>query len=685
MNNAETGPPSNRGAHTQVIGDQPVALLRIENAGLRARVADLESRSAEPDAMRAELEEAIRRNEEIRRDRRALDREIVELRSLLAEAERQLGGIRQTFIYRIGEAIVSARGWKGLRQLPRRLIALRRAWREKRGQTAASGVLGQQKLADRLRYVDEAMTILADSGLDAAVAHVRGLPDRHAEEKSRALVELAQAVRSAEPTRAATLGLEAADLNPAEPRLRALTMALFDEGELVGPARLIEASGEALMGRPADAIRRSTILAQRRQLAEPLTFPPPGVSSAGSARRLAVVAQRSLPQHADAYTFRAQAVVDAARDRGHETFLVTAPGYQYPKSGDGGAVHRTLGSVQVVRLPQGDAPVDAYDAYVAETGAVLAAVFLRQRITHVHAIAGTSLAGAALWASRRAGARFVFDVGAAPTPGDRTDLGWETTERCRAGLSLFSDIATQADHVVVRSESLGKQLSERGLIGEHTQIDDLLPETFAPVGAERVEDIRRELGLKNQVVIGVFDSIDLDEGLADLVRALPAIRMAAPDAAILFCGSGKGAQPLLQLAARLGVADHLIIPSGFVRQRTPDYLSAFSVAVFPKHRSHTALMAPFELQAAMAVGAPIVAVDVPWSRAWIESGSNGILVTPGDVDQIANAIIRLLEDRGAAERLGAAGRSSFQARASRRVIDPMVVAMLQGGPDRSAA
>ena len=114
-------------------GDDSDGRLRAENAALQARIAELEPKAIEGEALRAELEEALRRNEEKRQDRRSLDREIVEMRSMLAEAERQLGNIRQTFIYRIGDAIVAARTWKGLRSLPRRLLALRRAYLERRG------------------------------------------------------------------------------------------------------------------------------------------------------------------------------------------------------------------------------------------------------------------------------------------------------------------------------------------------------------------------------------------------------------------------------------------------------------------------------------------------------------------------------------------------------------------------
>lgn len=666
-------------------GDEILTRLRAENADLQARLAELEPKAAKAEALRIELGEALRRSEEARRDRRALDREIVEMRSMLAEAERQLGNIRQTFIYRIGDTIVSARTWKGMRSLPRRLIALRRAYREKRAMFGSAD--GRQRpTAERLRYVEEALKVLATGGLDAAVKHVRSMPDRHSNEKARTLVELALAVRVEQPGRAGTLGVEAAALNPNELRLRALVLALFDQGEVGAPAALLAGMSEGLMASPADQARRETILAHERQLSAPLVFPAPAAVTHDGAPRLAVISPRSLPQHAEAITFRAQAVLDAASDGGHEAILVTAPGYQYPNAGDGEPVQRKVGAIQVIRLGAGDAPSEAFDRFVAETGDTLAALFLRHRITHVHALAGTPLAAAALWAARRVGAKFTLDVGGVPTFGDRAEPSWEATERFRAGYSLFADLARSSDQVIVRSRAVALDLRARGLVGDAPIVEDALPASFVRASEASVRDIRRELGLADQRLIGVFETIDNDEGLADLVRALPAIRQVCPDAAILFCGSGKGGQTLMQLAARLDIADHVLIPSGFVRQRTADYLSAFSVAAFPKRRDlGLGLSAAFELQAALAVGAPVVAADNSWARDWIVEGETGLIVAAGDIDGLARAVLRFLGDQALADRMGKAGQGMFRARSQRAVIDPRVLAILADTSGLAAA
>jgi glycosyltransferase involved in cell wall biosynthesis len=621
----------------------------------------------------------------MRRERRALDREIVELRSTLAEAERQLGSIRQTFIYRIGEAIVSARTWKGLRNLPRRLLALRRAFVAKK-RSARPGGADQERLSERLRFVEESLNLLATKGLDEAVANIRSMADRYAPERARALVELAHAVRLEQPMRACELGVEAAGLNPKEVRLRSLVLALFDQGEVNAPAELLKSAPDHLLVVTADRPRRETILAHQRQLQTPLVLPDRSSSLPIDALRLAVVSPRSLPQHAEALTFRAQAILEAAMAAGHEAVLVTSPGYQYPRGGDGEPAARAHGPMNIMRLAPSDAPLDAFDTFVPETAAILTALLLRQRINHVHALAGTNLAAAAAVAARRIGARFTLDIGAVPQFCDRIEDGWERTERYRAGQFLFASLVAGADEVIVRSRAVADCLVSQGLLTNAVVIEDAAPPTFTRASQASIVEIRRELGLAEQTLIGVFDSLDGDAGLADVVHALPAIRQACPTAAILFCGSGRGAQNLTQLAARLGVAEHVMVPASFVRQRTADYLSAFSVAVFPKRRpSQLGLAAPFEVQAAFAVGAPVVATDVPWAADWLKDGATALLAPPGDPAALAAKIVALIQDRALAGRLADGGAELVRRRADRTVINPRIAAFLESTAARIAA
>jgi glycosyltransferase involved in cell wall biosynthesis len=55
---------------------------------------------------------------------------------------------------------------------------------------------------------------------------------------------------------------------------------------------------------------------------------------------------------------------------------------------------------------------------------------------------------------------------------------------------------------------------------------------------------------------------------------------------------------------------------------------------------------------------PVVASRVGGIPDLVQDGSNGLLVEPGDTDGLADALVRVLDERELAERLGAGAHSS---------------------------
>lgn len=63
---------------------------------------------------------------------------------------------------------------------------------------------------------------------------------------------------------------------------------------------------------------------------------------------------------------------------------------------------------------------------------------------------------------------------------------------------------------------------------------------------------------------------------------------------------------------------------------------------------------------ALLRGRPIVATRVGGIRELVEDGVNGLLVPPGDMEALADALVSVLSDRALAERLAAAARPSVE-------------------------
>lgn len=126
-------------------------------------------------------------------------------------------------------------------------------------------------------------------------------------------------------------------------------------------------------------------------------------------------------------------------------------------------------------------------------------------------------------------------------------------------------------------------------------------------------------------------------------------------------------------AARLGVADRVdwlgrLDAGGIVAE-----LLAADAFAYPSYVDNS----PNSLAEAMLVGVPTVASRVGGIPTLLKDGDEGLLFTPGDAGALAAALGRLLDDRAAAARLGAAARVTATARHDPRTVAAHTLAIYE--------
>jgi glycosyltransferase involved in cell wall biosynthesis len=77
---------------------------------------------------------------------------------------------------------------------------------------------------------------------------------------------------------------------------------------------------------------------------------------------------------------------------------------------------------------------------------------------------------------------------------------------------------------------------------------------------------------------------------------------------------------------------------------------------------------PNKVFQALACGRPVITADTPAARELLDDGADAILVPPGDPEALAAAVRKLAGNGALAERIGRAGRETFEARASEDVL-----------------
>lgn len=155
--------------------------------------------------------------------------------------------------------------------------------------------------------------------------------------------------------------------------------------------------------------------------------------------------------------------------------------------------------------------------------------------------------------------------------------------------------------------------------------------------------------------------IEQSKGAFDLIRAMPAILAACPDARLRLCGDGQ-VDRARALARSLALGDRVEI-LGWVDQRCREHLlRQTSVFVLPSYFEGL----PMSLLEAMANALPVVASKVGGIPEAVTDGVEGLLVKPGDIQAISSSVSRILQHPGEATRMGLAGRARTQSQYSTR-------------------
>jgi len=172
--------------------------------------------------------------------------------------------------------------------------------------------------------------------------------------------------------------------------------------------------------------------------------------------------------------------------------------------------------------------------------------------------------------------------------------------------------------------------------------------------------VRERNGLGERPVVVCVSRLMPRKGQDTLIRALPRIRMAVPDAALLLVGGGPYRRRLERLAADTGMARHVVMTGSVPLEALPEHFAAGDVFAMPCRTRHLGLdvegLGIVYLEAS-ATGLPVVAGRSGGAPDAVLPGRTGDLVDGTDVPVVAEAVADLLADPARRDRMGSAGRA----------------------------
>lgn len=359
--------------------------------------------------------------------------------------------------------------------------------------------------------------------------------------------------------------------------------------------------------------------------------------------RLALVTRRFWPLVGGAEMVMANLAEELTR-QGHQVQIVTAQWHpDWPKQ----ITHR---GISVTRLPNPALRGWGTVRYMMALGR-----WLRAHERELDAVYVSMLKHSAVCATSRLARSRVPVILRAEGSGETGDCAFHETANFG---HRIRQTCQQADAFVAPSQQVLDEMVQGGFAREKLH--------FIPNGvqvpARRTTDDRHRaratlatanpaLAMADVAPLVVFTGrLHPGKGLARLVRAWPRVLDRFPLARLWLIGEGPQEAELFALISAMGLQGRVFLPGAF--DTVEDVLTAADLFVLPSLHEGMSIA----LLEAMAAALPCVVSDIPGNRILIEPGKSGLAFPVDDTAALAEAIVRVLEDKPLAARLGRTAR-----------------------------
>lgn len=143
--------------------------------------------------------------------------------------------------------------------------------------------------------------------------------------------------------------------------------------------------------------------------------------------------------------------------------------------------------------------------------------------------------------------------------------------------------------------------------------------------------LKTEINPKDQFVIGFLGRMNEDKGLVDIISTANILSSQIPNLVVVFVGPNEMEGDFNHYLNKHLKVDFKYYP----RTNQPElYIAAFDVLLFPTYREGFGLVAA----EANALEVPVVAYNIAGIQDSIANNKTGLLVKPGDIDALVEAV-----------------------------------------------
>ena len=182
--------------------------------------------------------------------------------------------------------------------------------------------------------------------------------------------------------------------------------------------------------------------------------------------------------------------------------------------------------------------------------------------------------------------------------------------------------------------------------------------------------------------VGGLDRAHYFKGVEVLLQAFQRVHADHPRAWLFLIGDGDLRPMYEELAGTLVNHEHVIFGGHIGEDELPRHYAMSDWLVLPSTTMGEAF--GVVILEAMASGKPAIASRLPGVQTVVEDGVDGYLVTPGDVDDLAQKLRLMLDDPQQRREMGMRGRAKIEARYAWRRIIPRLIETYQAVMDETS-
>ena len=234
--------------------------------------------------------------------------------------------------------------------------------------------------------------------------------------------------------------------------------------------------------------------------------------------------------------------------------------------------------------------------------------------------------------------------------------------KARLSNAIHAFVARNLTHTIAISQAVKNAAIARGEV-EAEKISVVLNGLQAPQSNANSSRAEKRAAWQNDAtapLIACVARLQKEKDLDILISAMTQVRAQFPHARCIIAGEGNERAMLQSLIENEGLSATVEL-AGFV-DSAADLMSAADVFVLPSAAEPFGLV----LLEAMAMGAPIVAVNEGGPPEIVADKETGLLVPPRDSSAMAQALLEIISDKQRAQKMGAAGRARYEAMFTRQ-------------------